>query len=165
MTQPDSSAIDQALIDRLQDDPALAALLQPGASVFMDEAPPGSTAFVIVSLVDEQDVPRFGGRAFEDALYLVKVVELSTVPVRHSHAAAARIDAVLHEGRLMAPGYGGLGLAREGRFDVTEETGADTSIVWRHRGGYYRVQMQLRPGLPIASDWVAPGWVADGWAA
>src|SRR4051812_19382441 len=94
----DSSDIDNALIAKLGADSALLALMPNG--VYYDEAPQGSTRFVIVSLVIEQDEAMFGGRAFEDALYLVKAVSLSTAG-GNVKDAAARIDALLENGTLL----------------------------------------------------------------
>jgi hypothetical protein len=143
----DSSDVDQALVTKLQADAALAALMPAGAFVFVDEAPPDSTQFVIVSLVDAHDEPIFGGRAFEDAVYLVKVVELSTVAVKNSKAAAARIDVLLDPQPPLAPatltiaGYGLMVLRRVGRVRMTEVDGVDSSIRWYHRGGRYQVMV------------------------
>ena len=138
---PDSSDIDAAIVTKLQSDATLAALLQSGTSVFVDEAPSGATQFVIVSLVDEVDEPQFGGRAFEDALYLVKAVELSTVAVKNIKAAAARIDALLEQGSLTVTGYSLALLRREARIRITEVDDVDSSIRWAHRGGHYRIVM------------------------
>jgi len=138
---PDSSDIDAAIVTKLQTDATLAALLQSGTSVFVDEAPSGATQFVIVSLVDEVDEPQFGGRAFEDALYLVKAVELSTVAVKNIKAAAARIDALLEQGSLTVTGYSLALLRREARIRITEVDDVDSSIRWAHRGGHYRIVM------------------------
>lgn len=141
----DSSDVDAALVALLQADSTLAALTPGGW--FMDEAPAGLTQFGVVSLVDEHDEPMFGGRAFEDALYLVKVVELSTVAVKHAKAAAARIDALLDPqpplppATLTIPGYGLMVSRRESRVRSTEVDDVDSSIRWYHRGGRYRVMV------------------------
>ena len=141
MPPPDSSDIDAALVGKLLADTTLAGLMPGG--VFMDEAAPGLTQFVIVSLVSEFDEPVFGQRAFEDALYLVKAVELSTVAVKHIKAAAARIDAVLENGVLTVAGYTPMVMHRESRIRLTEVDQIDPSIRWAHRGGRYRVQQSL----------------------
>ena len=136
----DSSDIEAALVTKLAADATLAALLQSGAAVFMDEAPPGATKFVIVSLVDEVDAHTFGARAFEDALYRVKAVMLSTAG-GNIKSAAARIDALLEQGTLTAAGYSLMTMRRESRIRVTEVDDIDASIRWYHRGGNYRVVM------------------------
>ncbi len=160
----DSSDVDQSLVDRLQHDAQLQALCPDG--VHVDEAPPGSTRFVIVSLVDEVDVPVLTGRAIEDALYLVEARMLS-IDDDNVHAAARRIDALLEREPLDAQGYGGMANNREDRVARTEHDDVDRSIRWARAGGHYRVQMSVRRGaaLPIGSPWIAPGWVAPGWAA
>jgi hypothetical protein len=54
----DSSDVDNALVAKLGADSTLLALMPNG--VYWDEAPQGSTRFVIVSLVDERDTAMFG---------------------------------------------------------------------------------------------------------
>lgn len=140
----DSSEIDAALLARLSSDPTLASLMPGG--VWLDLAPPQSTAFVIVALLDATDVDQFGSRAWEEGLYLVKAVALSTVPNAHANvnAAAARIDALL-EGDpvpLTAPGYVGMILRRRGgRIAKTEVDDLDKSIRWYHGGAEYECVM------------------------
>jgi len=146
---PDSSAIDQALIDYLLADGLLRTLLPDG--VFWSEAGPSlvhggaSTRFVIVSLSDAVDVPMFGGRAFEDVLYAVKTVELLTATGRNSRAAAARLDQLLDpqppdpRPTLAIDGYGVMVLRRRTRMRYTEVDEVDASIRWQHRGGTYQL--------------------------
>lgn len=135
----DSSDIDNALMAMLGADTTLLGLMPNG--VYWDVAPPKSTQFVIVSLDDEADGRMFEGRAFEDAVYLVKCVELSTVTTKNSKAAAARIDALLEGQPLTVAGYAFMALYREGRVRQTEIDDADPTIRWMHRGGRYRVVM------------------------
>jgi hypothetical protein len=142
---PDSSDVDAALVAQLQADTALKALMPDG--VFMDEAgvsmaPAGGTAkrFVIVSLVDAHDTPMFEGRASENAVYLVKAVELKPATGSGNiKAAAARIDALLELGTLTIAGYGFQVMRRVGRIRMTEVDDVDPSIRWQHRGGRYQV--------------------------
>lgn len=134
----DSSAIDAALTAKLLGDPTLMAIATDG--VWFDEAAANATKFVIVSLVDEHDEPMFGGRAFEDALYLVKAVALASSGA-DVKSAAARIDALLEYGTLAIPGYSLMTLRRERRIRMTEVDGVDRSIRWQHRGGHYRIQV------------------------
>ena len=133
---PDSSAIDNALVAKLLGDAALMALMPDG--VFIDEAGQDSRRFVIVSLVVAFDEPMFGGRAYEEATYLVKAVALSTSggDVR---AAAARIDALLDGGTLAAAGYTLMHMRRSERIRSTEVDEVDRSVRWQHRGGRYEV--------------------------
>lgn len=132
----DSSDIDNALIAKLAADATLLALVPNG--VYYDEAPAGSTRFVIVSLVDEGDEPMFGARAFENAFYLVKAVMLSTAG-GDIKAAAARIDALLEQQPLTVTGYGVTLMRRDSRVRMTEVDDVDNSIRWLHRGGRYQV--------------------------
>lgn len=137
---PDSSDIDNALVAKLGADATLLALMPNG--VYVDEAPANSTRFVIVSLVDEHDEPQFGSRSFEDALYLVKAVALSTT-AGNVKAAAARIDALLEGATLTVTGYTTMVVQRESRVRYTEVDDDDQAIRWQHRGGRYQVQMSL----------------------
>jgi hypothetical protein len=135
---PDSSAIDQALVDKLLADATLTALMPGG--VHVDEATAGLMQFVIVSLADEQDTPIFEGRGAEDALYLVEARESSqVVGTKNIKGAAARIDALLELGTLTIAGYSLLVIRRVGRVRLTEVDAVDTSIRWQRRGGRYQV--------------------------
>lgn len=140
---PDSSDVDNALVAKLGADATLLALMPNG--VYFDEGPPNATRLVIVSLVDEHDEPQFGGRAFEDALYLVKAVALSKpsapLPSNVMKDAAARIDALLENGTLTVPGYGLMTMQRDSRIRSTEVDEIDSSIRWQHRGGRYQVMV------------------------
>jgi hypothetical protein len=135
---PESSAVDAALTAKLLSDPTLMAIATDG--VYFDEAAPNATRFIVLSLIDEHDEPMFGGRAYEDALYLVKLVALSTsgADVR---AGAARINTLLDYGTVTVTGYSLMTLRREARVRYTEVDGVDRSIRWQHRGGHYRVQV------------------------
>lgn len=137
---PNSSAIDGALVSTLLNDATLMALMTDG--VFFDEAKPNAQKFVLVSVVDAHDEGKFGGRAYEDILYLVKAVELSTSGT-NATSAAARIDVLLEDQMLSAAGYTWMTVHREARIRATEVDEIDRSIRWQHRGGHYRVQMSL----------------------
>lgn len=137
---PNSSDIDSALVDKLWNDPALMAILTDG--VFFDEAPPGSTRFVIVSLVHEDDEPEFLDRAFEDATYQVEARVLQTsITSADVNAAAARIDELLDHGTLTVNGYSPMTMHRESRIRLTEPDDRDPDVRWLRRGGEYRVVM------------------------
>jgi hypothetical protein len=139
----DSSDLDAAVVSLLSTDPTLAGLLADG--VYFDVAPPNAKQFAIVSVMTELDEEDFGGRVFEDVLYLVKAVELSTVPTKNIKAAAARIDALLNRAQFTAPGFGEVTGAREQRLRQTEVDDVDKSIRWLHRGGQYRLMATLTP--------------------
>lgn len=146
---PDSSEIDKALVAKLSADKALARLMPDG--VFVDQSPPGSTRFVIVSLVDQYDRRVFGGRAFEDAMYLVKAVALSTAGADMT-GASARIDQLLDPQPPSAPatmavsGYSFMTVYRDDnlpRVVMTEDDQYDANVRWFHRGGHYHVVVSL----------------------
>lgn len=140
MSLPDSSGIENALVAKLGADATLLGYCPNG--VYYGVAPQGATRFVIVDLVDEQDEAIFGGRKFEDALFLVKAVMLNTAG-GNIQAAAARIDALLEDSTLSASGYTTQAMFRESRVRYTEVDDVDPSIRWFHRGGRYRVQMTI----------------------
>ena len=132
----DSSDVDNAIIAKLLADASLTALMPDG--VYFDEAAPGKTKFVIVSLVTEFDTPMLRSRAFEEATYLVKAVALSTSG-GDVKSAAARIDVLLDGGTLTVAGYSLMYMQRIERLRITEVDGVDPSIRWQHRGGRYEV--------------------------
>lgn len=145
---PDSSDLDAALVVRLSSDSTLLALCPNG--VYVDEAPPGATRFVIVALVDEVDEPVFGKCGYEDALYRVEARMLSTAG-GNIKAAAARIHALLEDAHLYAggspqaevAGYQWMTTYRESRVRLTEVDDLDPAIRWHRRGGQYRVQFSV----------------------
>ncbi len=152
----DSGAIDAALVTLLLNDATLMALCPDG--IFWEEAAQNAKRFVIVSLIDEHDEPMFGGRAWEDALYLVKAVALNSsgASVR---SAAARIDVLLEDQVLTASGFTWMTMHREARIRLAEVDAIDPSIRWSHMGGRYRVQMSVgvptRPDVgPTSYDWI-----------
>jgi hypothetical protein len=137
---PDSSDVDAALVSKLGSDTALLGLM-PNGVYFEDQAPPDMTQFVVVSLVLAQDTGIFGGRGYEDILYLVKAVERSTVDAHNIRAAAARIDALLERGTLTIPGYGLMVMRRSERVRYVETDPRDAKLRWSHRGGRYQVMV------------------------
>jgi hypothetical protein len=147
----DSSDIDQAILAKLGADSTLLSYCPNG--VYYAEAPQNSTRFVIVSLITEADEGEFGGRAYEDAVYLVeaRMLQLSNGAASGNiKAAAARIDALLEDqpltmGSPPAPvaGYTWMTMHREARTRLTEIDAVDPSIRWQRRGGHYRVMMSL----------------------
>jgi hypothetical protein len=138
---PDSADIDSALVVKLSADAALLALCPNG--VYVDEAPPGATRFVIVSLVDEADEATYvKGRTIEDALFQVEARMLSTAG-GNIKAAAARIDVLLEDQPLVVNGFTWMALHRESRIRLTEVDEIDNSIRWFRRGGNYRCQMSV----------------------
>ncbi len=135
----DTSDIGAALIMKLGSDAQLLALCPNG--VYWDEAPPGSTRFVIVSFVSSLDVGVFGRRAVEEGVYMVEARMYSTVPGANIKAAAARIDALLEDQPLTVPGYTWMTMHREEALRMTEVDDLDPSIRVFRRGGRYRIEM------------------------
>lgn len=136
---PDSSDIDNALINKLRADAQLAAVMPDG--IHWDVASTTTAKrFVTVSFVEQHDVQQFGERAFEDASYEVIARGLSKV-VPDMDAAEDRIDALLDHGTLTVTGYGLMTMYREERIRINEPDDVDPSILWFHRGGRYRLVM------------------------
>lgn len=147
---PESSDIDAALCALLWNDAQLRALMPDG--VFMDVAGlsattgKNSTRFVVLTVFEQFDRPVFGGRGYEDALYLVQAVALvqspgSAVATGDVKAAAARIQALLEDKSFGVTGYTWMTSHREKRHRTEEVDDGDPTIRWKHRGGFYRVQM------------------------
>lgn len=135
-----SSVIDAAILARLVNDATLQALLPDG--VWFDEAAQGKKHFVVVSLIDAVDEGVFGGRAIEDALYLIEARDQNASSIT-ARAAAARIDALFEDQPLTATGYNWMTTHREERIVGVEVDGVDPSIRWQRHGGRYRVQFSL----------------------
>lgn len=131
----DSAAIDYAVVAALRADAALMALVPDG--VHRDEAPHGKTRFIVVATPSSEDVPMFGGTAFEKQVYLVKAV-LKELTVVNADAAAARIKTDV-EAMTAAAGFGSVTALRTERVAYTEIDPDDADARWQHRGGLYEL--------------------------
>jgi len=138
---PETAAIDEALVDLLQEDPTLAAVMPDG--VYWDAGPPNATRLVVVSRVSQVDVQGFDGRPFDDVIYSVRAVALSTLPGANADArtAEARIDALITAGTLTASGYTFMAARRRSPIHLTVVDDVDPSIRWFYRGGEYQIVM------------------------
>jgi len=137
----DTSDIASALIAKLGSDAELLSLCPNG--VYWDEAPPGSTRFVIVAFINAIDRGVFGKRAIEEGIYLVEARMLSTVQGANIKRAAARIDELLEDQPLTVAGYTWSTMHRLEPVRLTEVDEVDPSIRWNRRGGQYFVEMSL----------------------
>jgi len=137
----DTSDIASALIAKLGSDAELLSLCPNG--VYWDEAPPGSTRFVIVAFINAIDRGVFGKRAIEEGNYLVEARMLSTVQGANIKRAAARIDELLEDQPLTVAGYTWSTMHRLEPVRLTEVDEVDPSIRWNRRGGQYFVEMSL----------------------
>jgi len=141
---PDMSAIDAAVIAKLDGDSILSALVPSG--VFWDLAPQGTTLYVSVSLAEFVNEGVLGGADGIDRVgYTVKVVSRTTggTTVRD---AAARIHDLLHLQSLdldPSTGYEQMICKRVQRIRHTEPDAADPAAHWQHRGGVYDVMVSL----------------------
>jgi len=140
MPLPDSGEIDNALLDVLNADAELRALAPDG--VYFGAAPPGRERFVLVSLVEHLTQTQMAAptarRAAEAGQYIVKAVLLNGAD-GDARKAGARIDALLEDQIIPIDGYTCLSIARTDRIRDSEPDAAEPSIVWKHRGGYYRI--------------------------
>jgi len=136
----DRAAIDDALVAALAGDAALAGLMPDG--VWFDQAPPNARQFVTIALFDGEDVATFGGRALDDALYVVQAIGLNTSP-ETVLAAAARIDAVLEHAELEVAGAVCMAIYREQPIRYHEPADVEPNVRWHHCGGHYRVQFSI----------------------
>ena len=135
----DTSDIASALIAKLGSDAELLSLCPNG--VYWDEAPPGSTRFVIVAFINAIDRGVFGRRAIEEGIYLVEARMLSTVQGANIKRAAARIDELLEDQPLTVAGYTWSTMHRVEPTRMTEVDELDPSIRWNRRGGQYFIEM------------------------
>lgn len=134
----DSSNVDAAIVETLQGDATLAALLPDG--VFIDVAPANKTRFVIVSQVIHEDHYALNDQAaFEQFLYLVKAVARDSSAGTPVKAAAVRINELLQFQPLTVTGYDHMLTRREERVRYTEVDSENPETRWQHRGGRYAV--------------------------
>jgi hypothetical protein len=127
-----------ALLQILQQDSALRVLMPDG--VWFAEAPPGSTRFVIVSLISSFEIPLFGGPAYKDSVYLVEARALMTSGA-DVEAAFARITTLLTDTELVIADYGAMLVQFEEELEAVEVDDIDPSIRWNRCGGHLRVMV------------------------
>ena len=132
----DTSDVDAAVVGRLLADATLMGLMPDG--VYWDVARQGATRFVIVSQVFHLDVPMQAQTAYEQITYLVKAVELATSGA-NIQAAAARINALLHDATFTITGYGLMNSQRVERVRYVDPDPEDPDVRWQHRGGRYEL--------------------------
>ena len=134
------STVTIAILQILQQDAALRLLLPDG--VFFAEARPGSTRFVIVSLVSSAEVPMFGGPAYKDTVYLVEARALTTAASSTDvENAFARITTLLTDAELTMPEYGAMLTQFEEELETVEVDDIDPSIRWNRVGGHLHVMV------------------------
>ena len=138
----DSSNVDAAVVGRLLNDAQLTSLMPDG--IFWDVSRQGSKRFVIVSQVFHRDVPMQGGTAYEQFTYLVKAVELATSGA-NIQAAAARIDAFLHDATFAITGYDLMLSQRVERLRYVDPDPEDPDVRWMYLGGHYEVSVSPIP--------------------
>ena len=132
----DASGVDAALLARLASDATLAAMMPDG--VYFDIAAPGSTAFVIVSLMaHETEYQLQQETAWEIYTYMVKAVTIGTSGLS-AKAAADRIHELLQNAELHPDGYYDMRCQRTERLRNTEVDEASDAR-WQHRGGLYEI--------------------------
>jgi hypothetical protein len=137
-----SSALFEAVVARLRGDATLSGLVN--GEIHEDPAPDeaiAAGAFVTVRLETGDDVPEFGGTAFEVIRVLVKAVTSGPAGPK---AAADRIDVLLGGGTASAPvtltvaGFGQVIASRETPVRYREFDAG--MVLWNHRGGVYVVE-------------------------
>jgi hypothetical protein len=134
------STVTIAILQILQADVALRLLLPDG--VFFAEARPGSTRFVIVSLVSSVEAPMFGGPAYKDTVYLVEARALTTAASSTDvENAFARITTLLTDAELTMPEYGAMLTQFEEELETVEVDDIDPSIRWNRCGGHLHVMV------------------------
>lgn len=137
----DPAAVINAVLTTLDADAALIAMVPDGA--FRNVSPGGVTKAVIVSLVIHQDTYTMRERAYETFLLLVKAVERSTDPAG-VNAAAARIEALLHDAVIAVTGYRKVVIRRMEHVSYAE-VDEDRDEHWQHAGGRYEIWATPNP--------------------
>lgn len=131
-----SGKVDAAVIGLLQADAQLKAWLPDG--VYFSAAPQSARRFALVSVTTNDDEYIFQGRqGFEEFLYLIKAVILSTSP-SDALQAADRIQALLQNARFPITGYQVVNCQRAGYVRYTEPD-VNPDALWQHIGGNYAV--------------------------
>lgn len=134
------STVTIALLQILQQDAALRALLPDG--VFFAEALPGSTRFVILSLVSSMDTPIFGGPAYKESVYLVEARALAPMTSSSTvESAFARITVLLTDAHPTIANYGAMLVQFEEELETVEVDDIDPSIRWNRCGGHLHVMV------------------------
>lgn len=135
---PEGSGVDNALVEHLLDDPALAAALPDGA--YYAEAPPGAKRFLRVELISHDDSGVYsGGDGFQTMTYLVRAVALSSLITETTmDTIAEQLYARLQDAALPVAGYpAGVTITRATRIRDTVPDLIDKTLRWYHRGGQY----------------------------
>ena len=135
----DAGLVDSAVMSVLANDATLAGYCPNG--VYYGVAPPGSTAFVTVDLMDHVDRPGLDSvTLLERGLYMVKAV-LLTASATPARLAAARIHELLDHVTLdlASAGYVPMVCRRIERYRKVEVDPVDKSARWQHQGGTYEV--------------------------
>jgi hypothetical protein len=128
--------LDAAVVSTLLNDSTLRSLVPDG--VYFGDAGVNASRFISVSRIDHIATYDFGVTAWDAVTYQVKAVILSTSGA-NLDAAAARIQALLHDAPLTATGYiVRLILLRQAiRYNETDP--ANPARHWWHGGGRYEI--------------------------
>lgn len=132
-----TSDIDAAILATLNDPQLLAAMPN---GVFWGLAAEKAQRYVVVDRVTNNDEHTFQRRSWEDLLYRVRAIGLSTTSP-DMKTAEQRIDALLDGATITAAGYVCMAVFREEPIRVTERDDLDPTIRWFWRGGLFRVVM------------------------
>ena len=104
----------------------------------------GKIRFVVISQAFHRDVPMQGGTAYEEFTYVVQAVELAKSGA-NIQAAAARIDALLHDATFPITGYDLMCSQRVERLRVVLPDAEDADKRWQYLGGSYQVSVSPLP--------------------
>ena len=138
----ESSNVDAAVVGRLLNDAPLMSLMPDG--VYWDLGVQGAIRFVVVSQAFHRDVPMQGGTAYEEFTYVVQAVELAKSGA-NIQAAAARINALLHDATFTITGYDLMCSQRIERLRVVIPDAEDPDKRWQYLGGSYQVSVSPVP--------------------
>lgn len=139
-----SLAVRTAIFNKLNGDATLTGYLgdPPSGmteSIFHNEAPAAANySFIVFRKQSGTPAYTFGAQAWDDELWLVKGVDLSTTAITVD-AIATRLDAVLTDAALTISGLTHMNTRRESDVEYSE---VDDGTMYVHAGALYRIRYQ-----------------------
>ena len=139
MPDPNSSLVDDAVVQRLVNDATLQGLMPDG--VYFNVARKDATRFVVLEVSGHADTYGFNFEAWQVFRYLIKAVALNSNGSDVA-AAADRINVLLQDAMdLPIAGYQVMRSQRTQYVRYLDVDPENPSIRWQYRGGFYEVQV------------------------
>lgn len=128
--------MNRALLGRLSGDATLVGLV---GMVCMNNAPPNTTKFALITQRTHADNPSMGGTAFEVFSFIIQAIVQGT-SATVAQQAAHRIFELLHDQPLDIVGYGLMLMQRIEHVNYPDRD--EFNKDWQHRGGVYELWVQ-----------------------